>query len=79
MALTDALERRASTAVYGGRKLARILCELDVVDRDALLTALRSQLPHRTIWRALNDEGFECSEKAVASWREADGWASLTD
>lgn len=76
MGLADALDRRAGEAVYAGPKLVRIIGELGEPDRVALLAALRSQLPHRAIWRALNDEGFECSEKAVSSWREANGWVS---
>ena len=69
--LGDALRRRAAESPVVGSKVDAALADLDDDDRELLLEALRSSMPHRAIARALSDIGYQMSEKAVASWRES--------
>jgi hypothetical protein len=69
--LAEALAHRAATTPSNVSKIETALSELDTDERDLLIEALRSNMPHRAIARALSDVGFPMSEKAVAGWREA--------
>ena len=69
--LGDALQRRAAECPVVGSKVDAALAGLDDDDRELLLEALRSTMPHRAIARALSDVGYQMSEKAVAHWRES--------
>lgn len=69
--LAEALAHRAATTPANVPKIEAALAELGDDERELLLEALRSTMPHRAIARALGDVGFPMSEKAVAGWREA--------
>lgn len=69
--LAEALAHRAATTPSNVSKIETALAELDDDERDMLLDALRSSMPHRAIARALGDIGYPMSEKAVSNWREA--------
>ena len=69
--LAEALAHRAATTPSNAPKIEKALAELDDNERALLLEALRSDMPHRAIARALSDVGYPMSEKAVSSWREA--------
>lgn len=69
--LAEALAHRAATTPSGTPKMEAALAALDDDERDMLIEALRSTMPHRAIARALTDIGHPMSEKAVASWRES--------